>query len=125
VAKLSVDGRLPFMGIPRSQSPGMGKDPGKDDQERISLNMTANQLDEAPSFKKFLNMRLPLNAQDRHGASLRMIAASQGNADVVKLLLAAGAEPNLGNKSGAIALFWAKKNNHPEVVKILLTGKEG
>ncbi|MEI7450461.1 MAG: hypothetical protein WCJ75_12635 [Desulfomonile sp.] len=51
VAKLSADGPLRFMGILKSESPGMLKDPGKDDQERISLDLTEEQLAEAPCIK--------------------------------------------------------------------------
>ena len=56
---------------------------------------------------------------DREGTTL-MIAAYEGNIEVVKLLLDAGAEPQLANKHRVTPLNEAARNGHWDIVKLLL-----
>jgi ankyrin repeat protein len=49
-----------------------------------------------------------------------MFAARGGSLDLVELLLARGAQPNLKNETGATALIIAAKNNRPAIGQALL-----
>src|SRR5436305_13325597 len=51
--------------------------------------------------------RTALNDRDSVGANPLMHAAFEGNPASMKLLLEAGADPNLANYRGATALLWA------------------
>jgi ankyrin repeat protein len=48
-----------------------------------------------------------------------MTAAAEGLADVVRILLAAGANPDIKDEDGDTALTFAKQNGHTEVVALL------
>jgi ankyrin repeat protein len=49
-----------------------------------------------------------------------MTAAYAGHAEVVSLLLDAGASPEIAAHDGASALYWAACNGHHEIVCLLL-----
>ena len=49
-------------------------------------------------------------------------AAWNGNTDVTKLLLNAGADPKMENSDGDTPLHWAAKHGYTDVVKLLLDG---
>jgi ankyrin repeat protein len=49
-----------------------------------------------------------------------MTAAYAGHAEVVSLLLDAGASPEITAHDGASALYWAACNGHHEIVRLLL-----
>jgi len=55
----------------------------------------------------------------RQNSTPLMIAAKYGFPEVVKMLLEAGADPNLVNDIGFTALEEAEYNDHPEIVEIL------
>jgi ankyrin repeat protein len=61
------------------------------------------------------------NLRDRLGSTPLMYAAAFGNADTVRTLLAANADPNAANDLGATALMWAV--NDVEKVRLLLAHK--
>jgi hypothetical protein len=72
----------------------------------------------AIAFGADVNCIVPL-----HGSSSPIIhAASNGHADIVKVLLANGANPNAQSKGGTPALMLASWNGHLEVVKTLIAG---
>lgn len=48
-----------------------------------------------------------------------MSAATRGDAETVKLLLAAGADVNARIASGQTALTYAREENHPEIIRLL------
>jgi uncharacterized protein len=53
--------------------------------------------------------------------SILMTAARAGNAEVVRMLLARGADANARESSlGETALMWAAAENHPEAVRVLI-----
>lgn len=61
------------------------------------------------------------NEANKYGATALMHAADNGHAEVAKVLLVAGANPNATvNDFGYTALMAAAEKGHPEVVKILL-----
>ena len=53
------------------------------------------------------------------GWTALMVAARYGHLEVVKVLLAKGADVNAKDNAGNTALMVAAKYGHPEVVKIL------
>ena len=64
------------------------------------------------------------NAVNDGGGTALMMGAGKGHAEVVKLLLSAGANPNFElYNSGKTALYWAVKSGHAEVVKLLLSAE--
>jgi ankyrin repeat protein len=59
------------------------------------------------SLQAMLSDRSLVNVRDTTAATPLMIAALDGDADSVKLLLESGADPNAQNAAGATALMWA------------------
>ncbi|MCB1141682.1 MAG: ankyrin repeat domain-containing protein [Leptospiraceae bacterium] len=65
--------------------------------------------------------KIDLNAADSHNRTSLMIASSDNNLTVVKLLVEAGADINRKNKeNGRTALMYASVNGHYDVVKYLI-----
>ena len=63
-----------------------------------------------------------MNARDKDGKSPlhEAAAASHDNSEVIKALIAAGADANARDKDGVSALHWAAHNENTAVIKILL-----
>jgi uncharacterized protein len=59
------------------------------------------------SLRAMLSDKSLVNVRDTTAATPLMIAALDGEADSVKLLLENGADPNAQNAAGATALMWA------------------
>jgi ankyrin repeat protein/cytochrome c551/c552 len=89
---------------------------------RAARMMDAIRGGDRQGFKKMLS-------QDREAAQLKgpggstplMYAALYGDANSVKLLLDAGADPNVRNEAGATALMWA--TDDPEKTRLLLEAR--
>jgi Ankyrin repeats (3 copies) len=64
---------------------------------------------------------LGVNALDQTGQTALIIACQslKANPEVVKALLAAGADPNLRSRNGYTALTWAQARNNTEVGRLL------
>jgi len=60
-----------------------------------------------------------INAVDKNGWSTLMFAASQGEADIVRILMSRGADPNLKSKEGETALMIATSEQHKETAGVL------
>jgi uncharacterized membrane protein YphA (DoxX/SURF4 family) len=62
-----------------------------------------------------------VNALDQTGQTALIIACqnAKANPDVIKALLAAGADANLRSRNGYTALTWALNRNNAEVVRLL------
>jgi uncharacterized protein len=57
-----------------------------------------------------------VNARERwYGRTALMIAASEGHADVVELLIEAGSDPSIVDAEGSTALLLARSNGHLDV----------
>jgi uncharacterized protein len=71
-----------------------------------------------------VNARDGLDAQNqKHGITPLMLAAAEGHTEVVRALLAANANPNIGQYDGTTALMNAAENGRVEVLKLLLAAK--
>lgn len=55
------------------------------------------------------------------GSTPLQVAAYRGRTECVRLLLAAGADPNSTNNLGETSLFWAQMENFTEIEEILLS----
>jgi len=81
-----------------------------------ALNAKLNQLTNLYPVTRVIS-------QDKNNhAALLYIAAKHGHIEVVKALLAAGADPNQARDDGITPLFAASVKGHVEVVKVLLAG---
>lgn len=64
-----------------------------------------------------------INVSDTKGYTYLMVAVMQCKADIVKLLLEAGADPNIGRKDGVrplAAAFLKKTDNQEEIIRLLI-----
>ena len=61
-----------------------------------------------------------INVRDSDGVTVLMLAAEAGNVDIVKMLLAAGANVNAKDFDGDAVLVWAMGEGHVDVVEVLL-----
>lgn len=61
-----------------------------------------------------------INARDQHGQTALMNAARDGQASIVRLLVARGADLNHHAKYGLTALMLAVIRGHTEVVRVLV-----
>jgi hypothetical protein len=70
---------------------------------------------------ELLDKGADVNAKFRYGATALFKAAERGHTEVVKLLLARGADVTVKDTFyGATAMTWALDNDHVEIVKALL-----
>jgi uncharacterized membrane protein YphA (DoxX/SURF4 family) len=93
------------------------EDPDETDLMRAASHedlKTVQQLLSAPE-------KTNVNALDQTGQTALIIACQnpKANPDVVKALLAAGADANLRSRTGYTALTWALNRNHAEVARLL------
>ena len=72
--------------------------------------------------KRFLEAGLDVNARDMQRQTALHQAAQAGHGDVVRLLLAHGANPAFTDVSGSTALALAEKRKAEEVAKLLRAG---
>lgn len=61
---------------------------------------------------ELLRHGVPVNAQDNEGNTALLIASENGKAELVKVLLRAGADPDIANQAGKKAVDLIKKNKN-------------
>ena len=66
-----------------------------------------------------------VNAQDHNGASPLFLASLLGEADLVNLLLLAGADATIKNNSGQTAMMFAAHSGNVEMMRALLSSGAG
>jgi ankyrin repeat protein len=82
--------------------------------------MYASSGDFADAVELLLQRGADANVQGTlEGFTPLMTAAAEGLVEVVRLLLAAGADRDLEDKDGDTALSFARQNGHAEVVALL------
>ncbi len=69
----------------------------------------------------FLDAHADVNVRDVAGMTPLMFAVASENQDpeVIKMLLAAGADPKVQSTTGETALDWARKYGNPAILKLL------
>lgn len=75
---------------------------------------------EDPQSEMPLDLKSLLNRRDESGKSALDLAAMLGRADVIRVLIEYGADPNSATKTGYTALHRAASWGHTECVKILV-----
>ena len=73
--------------------------------------------------REFLRRGAKVNWQNTGGWSALMSAADVGDMETVKLLLRASANKSLHDKYGKNALYWARREKHLNVVRVLEAAK--
>lgn len=95
-----------------------GMDPNLTDAQGIPLLvLAAREQSNKVAAALVANPKTNIEAQDKAGENAMMLAALNGDLDLVKLLIAKGAEVN---KKGWAPLHYAAANGHDDVVKLLL-----
>jgi ankyrin repeat protein len=61
-----------------------------------------------------------INTENKHGATVLMIASVKNNENIVKLLIDKGANVEAKDNYGHTALMYACQNNHITIVKMLI-----
>ena len=85
------------------------------------ISLSACREGRVEDLRLLLAAGADVNKADNDGDTPLWIASSQGDVEVVKLLLAApGIDVNLANNNGATPLFTASQEGRAEVVKLLL-----
>ena len=81
---------------------------------------------DAAAVAALLDQGANVNARFRYGTTALFKAAERGHTEVVKLLLARGADATVKDTFyGATAMTWALQNKHVEVVRALLEKSAG
>ena len=57
--------------------------------------------------------------KNKSGFTALHVAAREGRVEIAKLLVASGVEPAIRDSYGFNPAYWAKQNNHTEVLKYL------
>lgn len=95
-----------------------GMDPNAtDDQGMPLLVLAAREKSDKVAALLLANPKTNIEAEDRAGENALMLAALNGDMDLVKLLVSKDAEIN---KKGWAPLHYAAANGHDDVVKLLL-----
>ncbi|MGH9840969.1 MAG: ankyrin repeat domain-containing protein [Blastocatellia bacterium] len=83
--------------------------------------LAAARKSDAASVKSLLAKGADVNAKSPYGATPLFFACDRGSVEVVKILLDAGADPNVRDTFyKATPSIWAVQRDHAEVVKLLV-----
>jgi ankyrin repeat protein len=99
-----------------------GADPNARDCFEVPVLADAAQSGDVRIVEALLRAGAKLDAPNAYGTALTM-AAYAGSAQVMKLLLARGANPNPSRPDGITVLMYAALNGDPEIVSELLRRK--
>ena len=95
-----------------------GQDPNATDEHGMPLLvLAAREKSDKVAAVLLDNPKTKVDAEDSAGENALMLAALNGDVDLVKLLITKGAEVN---KKGWTALHYAAANGHDEIAKLLL-----
>ncbi|MEW6298901.1 MAG: ankyrin repeat domain-containing protein [Thermodesulfobacteriota bacterium] len=77
-------------------------------------------MGDTAAVRALLDQHVDVNTKNEvFGHTALIVAARQGYADTVRLLIERGADVNAQDKYGTTALQWAEKNGHKDVVRLL------
>lgn len=95
---------------------------GQDPKQQLNEQMwEAARKGDAVAVTAALDKGADVNAKFRYGTTALFKASERGHTEVVKVLLARGADVTVKDTFyGATAMTWALNNGHIEVVKVLL-----
>jgi hypothetical protein len=97
-----------------------GMDANTSDWHHVTLLHDMAQKDWGDRAKLLIDHGADINAIDEEYRSTPLgIAARWGRAEIVKLLLDAGADPARSGAAWSTPIEWAGKNGHAEIVKML------
>lgn len=100
-----------------------GADPNKADIYSWTPLMRAVSEDRRRIVQVLLeHERINVNQPGENGVTALHLAVLNGDPDIVKLLLAHGADPGIEDHSGRTALDFAKQNNNLELERMITTG---
>ncbi|KAJ3099809.1 hypothetical protein HDU97_002735 [Phlyctochytrium planicorne] len=100
-----------MLGVPVSPGDGTGSDTSSIDGSSPSPTMPTTK-----GVKEWID----INGRDEDGGTALVYAACWGHADIVELVLGAGANVDDGDQNGWTPLLWACSNNHPDTALLLL-----
>ena len=95
---------------------------GQDPKQKLNDQLwEASRTGNLAVVTSSLDQGADVNAKFRYGTTALFKAAERGHTEIVKLLLARGADPTVKDTFyGATAMTWALQNNHFGVVRALL-----
>lgn len=70
-------------------------------------------------IKDILTKNININVQDDVGNTALILACMEGHVQVVQLLVKANVDKSIVNKHGNDALFYARRNNYNDIIKLL------
>ncbi|MEU6393821.1 ankyrin repeat domain-containing protein [Streptomyces sp. NPDC046939] len=86
----------------------------------VALALDLAREGNTAELTEFVRHGLPVDATDAQANTLLMLAAYHGHADTVRALLALGADPDLPNDRGQVALAGALFKGADDVVAVLV-----
>jgi ankyrin repeat protein len=100
-----------------------GADPNRGNLYEITPLWLAGTNRSGAMTKLLLDSGADATVAMSHGETAVMAAARAGDAESIRQLLAAGADPNAREQQhGETALIWAAAENHPEAIRALVAG---
>jgi ankyrin repeat protein len=92
----------------------------RSEYEEASKSLSNFQKQNPPEIWKMPLSAIDFNVQEQQGLTFLMWAAHKGDSELVRLLIATGANLNIRDDNGNTALIWATANDHSEVVRLLI-----
>jgi ankyrin repeat protein len=89
-------------------------------EELLAIAVDFAKCGQKTELESMLKAKLPVNLKDHKGNSLLMLAAYNGNAKTVKMLIDMGADVNLKNDRGQTPLAGVCFKGYLDIVKLLV-----
>ncbi|MDR1460623.1 MAG: ankyrin repeat domain-containing protein [Campylobacteraceae bacterium] len=89
-------------------------------EELLCIAVDFARYGQTIELESMLKAKLPINLKDHKGNTLLMLAAYNGNTDIVKMLISMGADVNLKNDRGQTPLAGVCFKGYLDIVKLLI-----